>query len=331
VLLDGSKPLAALQYIGGDPMMMVVTRLQDHPEYFGMMRQIVQRFKKQLDRAFKIDWSDMGVDKDDLKKAQTEIESLWPSLVKLADIWETKVLPGLNGEHGVVMSSGGLTAKQWAKEMPPSDVPLPLPEVASVSGVRDAAKLHEAALDFFAVCDTLLDYVRTKEPNSVPAGYKIPRPVESESAGGVKFGYPIPDDCPAPKTMMPHGLYSGNYLFGSYSEKQSESLARSTPLKIGAGVIDSSKPLANASYLHVGRMMSAAKPWLVYGIKQGVEDLDAPLEDPSMEALEGYAVTANDLISLWSALEAIGDFSSTTEISSDGTTTTRAVYRSQSK
>lgn len=55
VLLDGGKPLAALQHIGGEPMMMVVTRMQDHPEYFGLMRQIVQRFKTQLDRAFKID------------------------------------------------------------------------------------------------------------------------------------------------------------------------------------------------------------------------------------------------------------------------------------
>jgi hypothetical protein len=55
VLLNGSKPLAALQHRGGDPMMMVVTRMQDHPEYFGLMRQIVQRFKTQLDRAFKID------------------------------------------------------------------------------------------------------------------------------------------------------------------------------------------------------------------------------------------------------------------------------------
>jgi hypothetical protein len=331
VLLDGSKPLAALQHIGGDPMMMVVTRIQDHPEYFGLMRQIVQRFKTQLDRAFKIDWSDTGVEMEEFKKAQLEIETLWPMLVKLADAWETKVLPGLNGEHGVVMSSGGLAAKQWAKEMPPSDVPLPLPEVASVSGVRDAAKLQEAAVEFFAVCDSLLDYVRSKDPNSVPANYSIPRPVESKSADGVKFGYPIPDDCPAPKSMMPHGLFSGNYLFGGYSEKQSEMLAKSTRLTIGAGVIDTGKPLANASYLSIGRIMSAAKPWVVYGVKLGVNDLDAPLEDPSLEAFDGYAVTTNDLLSMWGVLETIGDFSSTTEIGPDGTSTTRSVYKSMPK
>jgi hypothetical protein len=331
VLLDGSKPLAALQHIGGAPMMMVVTRIQDHPEYFGLMRQIVQRFKTQLDRAFKIDWSDTGVEMEEFKKAQLEIETLWPMLVKLADAWETKVLPGLNGEHGVVMSSGGLAAKQWAKEMPPSDVPLPLPEVASVSGVRDAAKLQEAAVEFFAVCDSLLDYVRSKDPNSVPANYSIPRPVESKSADGVKFGYPIPDDCPAPKSMMPHGLFSGNYLFGGYSEKQSEMLAKSTRLTIGAGVIDTGKPLANASYLSIGRIMSAAKPWVVYGVKLGVNDLDAPLEDPSLEAFDGYAVTTNDLLSMWGVLETIGDFSSTTEIGPDGTSTTRSVYKSMPK
>jgi len=312
-------------------MMMVVTRLQDHPEYFGLMRQIVQRLKKQLDRALEIEWSGTGVDMDDVKKAKSEIESLWPLLVKLADAWETKVLPGLNGEHGVVMSSGSLAAKQWAKEMPPSDVPLPLPEIASVSGVRDAAKLQDAVRDFFTVCDSLLDYVRTKDPNSVPASYTIPRPSESKSDGGVKFGYPIPDDCPAPKSMMPHGLFSGNYLYGSYSEKQSETLAKSSPLTIGAGVIDTSKPLANASYLNVGRIMSAVKPWVVYGAKLGVQDLDAPIEDPSLEALEGYAVTTNDLLSIWGVLETIGDFSSTTEIGADGTSTTRAVYRSISK
>ena len=331
VLLDGSKPLAALQHIGGDPMMMVVTRLQDHPEYFRLMRQIVQRFKKQLDRAFEIDWSGTGVDMDDLKKARSDIESLWPLLVKLADAWETKVLPGLDGEHGVLMSSGSLAAKQWAKEMPPSDVPLPLPEVASVSGVRDAAKLKDAGRDFFTVCDSLLDYVRTKDPNSVPVNYSIPRPIESKSDGRVKFGYPIPDDCPAPKSMMPHGLLSGSYLYHGYSEKQSETLAKSTRLTIGAGVINTDKPLANASYLSIGRIMSAAKPWVLYGVKLGVQDLDAPIEDPSLEALEGYTVTTNDLLSMWSVLETIGDFSSTTEIGADGTSTMRAVYRSISK
>jgi hypothetical protein len=38
---------------------------------------------------------------DELKKAQLEIETLWPMLVKLADAGETKVLSGIDGEHGL--------------------------------------------------------------------------------------------------------------------------------------------------------------------------------------------------------------------------------------
>lgn len=331
VLLDGAKPLGALQHLGGDPMMMVVTRLQDRPEYFGLMRQIVQRFKKQLDRAFKIDWDEVGVGSEDLKRAQTEVDALWPLLVRLADAWEKYVLPGFSGEHGVSMSTGNLVAKQWAKEMPPSDEPLALPEMAFISGTRDASKLHDGARELFAVCDLLLEYIRSKDRNAIPANYSIPRPTETKSSNGVKFGYPIPDDCPAPKSMMPHGLFTGDYLYGSYSNQQSETLAKSTQLSIGAGVIDANKPIANASYLNVGRIMKSVKPWVVYAVKQTVKDLDASLEDPSVEGLEDYAVTTNDLLSVWGVLETIGDFSSTTEIGSDGTTTTRAVYRSMSK
>ena len=322
VLQDGSKPLSLLQHVGGDPLMMLVSRLQNKPEYFQLMRQIVQRFKKHLDTAMTTDLENS----DELKKAKPVLDMAWPLLVRLADAWESKFLPAFGGEHGIVMHATHLAAKQWWNEMPSSDVPLPLPEIALISEVNDVAKIKDGFKEVISVCDEVVDLARKADPDFVPSNYRIPQPSKSESAAGEKIGYPIPDDCPAPKTMMPHGLFAGRNLYLAYSEKQSELVAQSSELKIGRGVIDSSLPLASASYLNIGQILAAGKPWLRYALMQRQEDLDRSLIDSDVDELSAYAITSNDVLSIWNALESIGKFSSVTTIQKDGSTILRSAY-----
>jgi hypothetical protein len=322
VLQDGSKPLSLLQHVGGDPLMMLVSRLQNKPEYFQLMRQIVQRFKKHLDTAMTTDLENS----DELKKAKPVLDMAWPLLVRLADAWESKFLPAFGGEHGIVMHATHLAAKQWWNEMPSSDVPLPLPEIALISEVNDVAKIKDGFKEVISVCDEVVDLARKADPDFVPSNYRIPQPSKSESAAGEKIGYPIPDDCPAPKTMMPHGLFAGRNLYLAYSEKQSELVAQSSELKIGRGVIDSSLPLASASYLNIGQILAAGKPWLRYALMQSQEDLDRSLIDSDVDELSAYAITSNDVLSIWNALESIGKFSSVTTIQKDGSTILRSAY-----
>ncbi len=113
--------------------------------------------------------------------------------------------------------------------------------------------MKDGFIELFDIFDSIVDTVRTVNPESLPAGYSVPPPSQADAAVGEKYGYPIPDDCPVPKGMMPHGLFAGDFFVGSYSEKQSASMADAKTLASGSKVISDSARLANASYVHVGK------------------------------------------------------------------------------
>lgn len=325
VFLDGSAALSGLQHVSGSPIAMVVTRVQKHPEYFEFSKAIAMKAKKYFDRFVELDIV-KGDEKEDLLEAKQVIDQAWPLIVRLSKAWEESFAPALDGESGMVLSYGNLAAKQWVQDMPPSDVPLPLPEIASITKISNADKLKQGFVEVFDVFDEIVAIVREKHPESVPSGYSVPRPSEVPTSMGEKYGYPIPEDCPVPKTMMPQALIHDGYLVISYSDLQTEALAKKTSLAVGKGVIGDSAALANASYVHFGKLFAMCRPWARYGFTQAIPDLDASLIDTPDPLLQQYTLTANDLLSLWSTVEALGEISSTTTVEKNGETVTRSVY-----
>ena len=160
---DASLPLISLEHVGGDPMMFVASRLQDRPEYFQLSRKIVQKLKTRFDEVCELDWSEIieeiepfansiwpGMDwnsadlSENMDTIKASTDTFWPYLVRMADTWEKKFLPAFTGEHAIVLGGGNLAARQWFKDMPPSVDPLPLPELALVSGIRNKSLLIDA-------------------------------------------------------------------------------------------------------------------------------------------------------------------------------------------
>ncbi len=346
VVSDASSPLISLEHMGGDPMMFVAGRLQDRPEYFQLSRKIVQKLKTRFDEACELDWSQvineiepvansiwpgMNWDSAELNEYIDTIkeaaDTFWPYLVRTADTWEKKFLPAMTGEHAIVLSSGNLAARQWFKDMPRSVDPLPLPELALVSGIRNKSLLIDAFEDLFKICDDIVESLREQEPDSIPADYKVPRPVKSESNFGEKYGYAIPPDCPVPKEMMPQVFFAGNYMIKSYSDKQSAALAGVKRLSIGEGVIVPSAKQSSASYVDLGRIFEFARPWVRYALIEGMENIEDSLLDASLP--DNYDLTGTDLLSAWEVLSKIGEFSSVAEPSPTGGSHIRSVYKCQ--
>ncbi len=351
IFMEASSPLISLEHLGEAPIMFVAAKLQDRPEYFQLCRKIVQKLKTRLDEASKLDWNEVGgsVDPTNLSSLvdffipgldwtfledNLEIENitectdlLWPYLVRLANTWERKFLPAMTGEHAIVLTGGNLSARQWSKDMSPSVDPLPFPEFAVITGVMDRTLLKNAFEDVLTVCDEIVDSMREKAPNFIPTSYQVPRPIKSETSTGIKYGYAIPADCPAPKEMMPQVLFSGDYLFESYSDKQSAELAGIRKLSVGAGIIDSSAKLSSASYVHVGRIFDFARPWIRYALTEGMESMEASLLERTLPP--NYELTGKDLLSAWSVLSMMGEFSSVTTALPNGGSHVRSVYKSQ--
>lgn len=327
VVFNSSAKIEALQHVGGNPLFMTAMNTQQHPEYFKLIRDIATRAKKHIEELSTLNLTDDEkemINQDALKKFLTA----WPMLVRVADIWEQKFAPAMNGEHAIVLSEGSLTSNKWFKEMPESDTPLPLPEFASITGVKNSELMKSGFNDLFALCDDIVEIARKENPDAIPEGYKIPRPVKSKNSSGEKFGYPIPDDCPVPKEMMPQALFTGNFMIADYSDNQSELLAKTTPLAVGNGIIDANKPMAAASYVHLGRMIKFARPWVEYALVKTLEDLDESLVPEDSEDEFPYEVTGKDVLSVWDALSKFGEVTGTVTVTSEGTVS-RSVYTSQ--
>ncbi len=320
VLLDSSKPLNILNQLGGDPMAMLAVRLQDHPEYFATARRIVRKVKEYLD---------VVPDLDILSEKEQEqwalgLEKGWPILVQLADLWEHEFMPAMkDGQHAWVFSGGNLLSKQWVKDMPPSNSELPLPEIALVTGVSDREGLSNAFKHLFEILDSVVEIAREAEPDKIPSGYEIPRPVRDESVtSNARYTYPIPDDCPVPKSMAPQALFTDKFLITAYSDKQVESLAKSKALSVSPGIIEDKRNYSAAAYLDFGRITAFAKPWIVYAIETNVGDVSSVIvpEDDKTPELKG-----TDIVQIWDTFQHLGKAISVSFQEKDGSTVTRSV------
>jgi hypothetical protein len=320
VLFDSSKPLDILNQLGGDPMALLALRLQDHPEYFATARRIVRKVKEYLDVVPEID----VLSEKDREQWTLGLEKGWPILVQLADLWENEFMPAMkDGQHAWVLNGGNLSSKQWVKDMPPSNSELPLPEFALVTGLSDREGMSNAFKHLFEILDTVVELAREAEPDKIPSGYEIPRPVRDESvSSNARYTYPIPDDCPVPKTMAPQALFTDKFLITGYSDKQVENLTKSKALSVSRGIIDDKQNYSAAAYLDFGRISVFAKPWIVYAIETKVGDLNSVIvpEDDKTPELKG-----TDIVQLWDTFQHFGKAMSLSFQEKDGSMVTRSV------
>lgn len=361
VALDSSAPLMALEHLGKEPMMFLAARGLYRPDSFGVTRQIMQKLGTRLIEAQELDWSEMGWDSSDGNPILNAFEPIvtalfpsmdWskfevaleyenvkeyfdtaePSLVKLVDALESKLLPALSGEQLIVVSGGDLKAKQWFKDMPPSVDPLPVPEIAFALGVKDSKLLLDGIDDVFKAFDEMVEAMRVKKPSSIPAGYKIPRPAHSVTADGKKMWYELPADWSVPKELMPHVFFARDYVIDSYSNKQSSAMASATKLSAMPGVIDASAKQSSVTYIHIGKMFDLGRPWIRYALIEGMESLeDSLIKDTEAYQLFGdnYDLTGKDLLSAWTILSKFGEFSRVSRSLPTGGSHVRSVYKSQ--
>jgi len=320
VVFDALKPLTVLNHIGKDPIAFFSLRLQDNPEYFATSRKIFQKAKVYIEAYLESDYAD----EDQRENGIFVMENGWPLLTELADIWEEKFLPAMSdGQHSFVLQSGNLENNQWWKDMPPSNTPLPLPEMATVTGLSSKDGMIEAYDELFKWFDRVVLVIRKREPDFIPKDYEIPRPVESKVADGVQFTYPIPADFQVPESMAPHATFTENFMVSSFSKLQTQSLVTLQKSNISNPLLNSESPKASAAYINLGRLSQLALPWIVYGFEsQGtaMDSVVAPEEGPMPE------VKAQDLVDLWKTLKSLGELASSTVAGKDGGTVTKAQF-----
>ncbi|MCU0709858.1 MAG: hypothetical protein MUF23_16365 [Pirellula sp.] len=320
VVFDGSKPLRGLQFFGAEPLVVLNVRLANHPEYFATARSIVRRIKSRLDDLTEVDSDDLPDPR--WKELAELVHSAWPTVTRATDLWQQQILPTMNGEHVFVLHSGNVTSQQWHPKLPVSDVPLPIPEVSILTGIRDREAWIQAIRNARDLTQQTLNAV-----SASATAPQIPIPQRTDSNGLTTWGFPIPDDCPAPKSMMPRLIVGNDWSLITYSDSQAREMMASSEPSIGLSLFRTDLPAAKAAWIDLGGLAKIETPWIDYALKQ----FKSALEDPTVITVFDTAFTINlqaeDILNAWRCLEVSGQMASWTTAQGDGSSLTRAMYR----
>jgi hypothetical protein len=326
VLIDSSTPLRGLSHVGVDPLVFLNLRLAPHAEYFESSRRIVRRIHERLEGWVEIDESELPA--GDWQASVKRVLAVWPSIKQLADIWQEEFLPAMDGELVFALQTGGLMSNQWHPDLPVAREPLPAPEMATLFGLRDRARWMEGCRRLKAWVGRILQQTPMEEGARDAILGGLPRVIADTDLEVETFGIPIPEDCPAPKSMMPRMSVGADWANMNFSDLQDQAMRRTSLTQRGAFAFDASEPNASAAYIDLGGIARAMKPWLEYGLDQMPGGADDRLPLPENKSGRTLDITPRDLLEFWETLGALGEMASFSRVDGDGRWTSRAVFRS---
>ncbi len=323
-LFAGSGPLKGASHWGARPLVVLDVKLAEHPEYFTTSRSIVRRIKQRLDDL-------KGVPVRDLPDPRwseflSAVDRVWPNVLQGAEWWQNEVLPNMNGEHVFVLHADGLSSLQWHPEMPKAKELLPIPEIAILTGIRSRDGWVQTLRGARDLVGNLLGPSPEDNAGEPSILEKIRRPVRSDHNGEIVFGYPIPESCPAPKSMMPRVQIGPHWSILSYSDSQMLDVSTPSSPSVGNGLFQVREGIAKGAWVDLGGLSRMATPWIEYAIDQNPRVFSAP-KPLSIFATEfNIDIKPEDLVKAWRTLEGLGQMSSVTTIGEDGSSYSRSVF-----
>jgi hypothetical protein len=278
VALDASQPLSILSHVGGSPLAVIASRTSVdalHLETFaGWYTKAAGFFEKYL-----VD----KMDEDDREKYGDAMTTYGPLLDDLVNTVHTKFMPALADRQVALVLDDETKVQRLQADLPSSADALPIVEPAIVLGLADAALFKEGLNDLFELADKLVNVIREEDPSAVPAGYRIPDPVEATVDGGTVWSFPIPPAKLAKEIAPAIGLGKDVVVF-SLTTGQAGRLLTATDLETGAALGNFEKPLGTVAAADLPALIDVIEAWLVFGaryasvqMREGMVDADVEL------------------------------------------------------
>jgi hypothetical protein len=259
-LRDGSKPLTLLNHVGGSPLLAIAGRTRFSPESYQTFVKGIKTLNGHFEEIVL-----PKLDADKREKYEQVAKVFHPLLQRLDKATGTLLLPALADGQKAFVIDGKLTSKQWIQALPPTDKPLPIPELAVVVGVSDAAKLRKAFAEYRAVINEMMAKLHELQ-GDIP-DIQIPEPQTSKLKNGTMYSYPLPQELGIDSQLLLNAGLSDKVAVVTLSQKHTERLLAATPLKANSRLLaETSKPLAGASYCNWEGMVTMLTPWVEYGV-----------------------------------------------------------------
>jgi hypothetical protein len=260
--LDASRPLTMLEHVGNKPLAFVASRERGGKENY----QLLVKFVK-LAHEWVEDLAVPMLPEQPKQLYEDFMKEAKPLFARLDKATLKYLIPSLDGQAGVVFDAR-LTAKQWHNMMPAAEKDLPLPELALILGVQDAAKFRKAFQEYREIFNGLADVVRKLSPID-PGDIHIPEPDTKRIAVGTLYSYKIPAESGLDPRIMPTGGLSDSAAVFTLTQEQAKHLLSTTTWKSKEGPLsDPKRPMAAAAYLNWAGVVDAAAPWVDYALDQ---------------------------------------------------------------
>ena len=267
--LDATQPLSLLRHIGGDPMIAIVARGRNNPEQYEILTKWIAKGIEYFEQ-----YGLPEMDQDDREKAARMLKIGVPMLGKLDQINREKLLPALADGQTALLVDRELESTQFHTDMPETDEPMPMIEPAMVFGVSDAKLLRQGIKGYVGVVRETLEELRAEELIDLPEEFKLPEPKVTKIDGGTLYSYPLPKEVGLDEQIVPNAGLNENVAVISMSRGHTERLLADTAPTVGGVLEDLSRRRAMAQVIHIEGMVTAVKPWILWGVGQATEGQD---------------------------------------------------------
>jgi hypothetical protein len=260
---DASKPLTILRHTGASPLLVIADRTVQDPESY-------QLGVKWL----KVAWGyveEFGISRlpeEQKEKYDGFMKGARPILGRLHKTTGEMLIPALADGQGALVLDAKMTSKQWHRDMPEAQKPLPMLELAIVLGVKDAELLKKAVKEYREAANELISLAGKFGPDG-QAHFQIPPPQTKTVKGGTLYYYPIPEEIGLDKQISPAAGLSKNVAVLAISEAHATRLLQPTALKSDSKLLaDAKRPLAAVVHTNCAGIIDALGLWVDYGLEQ---------------------------------------------------------------
>jgi hypothetical protein len=252
------------------------------------------------------------------------MEAAWPLVERAVEICRTKIGPALASNETAVVLAAQWVTTSLGPDLPAANRPLPLPELAVACTVDDRNMFIEGCEELYGIFDDVVELVRTVEPDSVPANYKVPRPLVETNAGATSYYYQELEAAVPVSGFKPQVLLADDVVIVGYSDRQVNDMRNKRKLTARPAWMTDATPTAAVGYIDFAGMTTALRPWIEYGLMMTGQSLEEPLTPAP-----GPIPTGNDVLQIWDCFTALGKAAGTTTVGAQEPTVTRWVWVAQ--
>jgi hypothetical protein len=275
--LDGSKPLELAQHVGGSPILGIAARGIDDPQGYDLLAKWARKGYGYFE-----DFAVKEMDAEEQEEFREAMEAAKPLIARFDQVTREKLVPALADGQSALVFDADIASKQWHKEMPASFEALPMAELAIVVGVTDRAKLVDAMSEYRAIINDAIAVVREHHPDDVPPGAELPAPEAADVSDGTLYTWKLNSELGLDEQVAPTTAVSDHVGVIATSRALAERVLGEQPIASPAGALsDADAPRAVVVAFNWADLVSAAEPWVVYGIRQNMIGEEGASQDPA--------------------------------------------------